>query len=89
MEYLTTEEAAAILKVNSKTFTRWLEEGRVPGALKLGRQWRVTLADIQGLLKPITLDDLGKALKPAETHTPEARTEVDIMAVSSKLLDIH
>ena len=66
MEFLNTTEAARILKMDPRVFTRWLEEGRVPGALKLGRQWRVTPEDIKALLKPVTLEDLGEALKPAE-----------------------
>lgn len=52
MEYLTTTEAAGVLKINPKTLARWLEEGRVPGALKLGRQWRISPADLKALLKP-------------------------------------
>ncbi len=60
-EYLTSEEAAAILKIHPKTFVLWLEQGKVPGALKLGRNWRVTMADVLALLKP------------PETATTEAR----------------
>ncbi len=51
-EYLTSEEAAAVLKIHPKTFVLWLEQGKVPGALKLGRNWRVTRADVLALLKP-------------------------------------
>jgi len=52
LEYLTTTEAARILKMTPKTFTYWLEQGKVPGALKLHRQWRVTPEDLKALLKP-------------------------------------
>lgn len=65
MEYLTTTEAARILKMDSRVFTRWLEEGKCPNAQKLGRQWRVTLADLQALLKPA---------EPPKAPEGEART---------------
>lgn len=68
MEYLTTTEAAKILKVTPKTFTYWLEKGKVPGAKKLGREWRVTLADVEALLKPAhpqPQEDYNSALREA------------------------
>lgn len=52
-ELLTTEEAALLLKIHPKTLVRWLEAGRIVGAMKLGRQWRITRDDIQRLLKTV------------------------------------
>ncbi|MDZ4131564.1 MAG: helix-turn-helix domain-containing protein [Dethiobacteria bacterium] len=41
MEYLTVEEAAAILKVRENTVRDWLKSGKLKGH-KIGRIWRLT-----------------------------------------------
>lgn len=40
-EFLTAEEAAALLRVNRKTFYRALERGEVPGVVRIGRLTRI------------------------------------------------
>ncbi len=40
-EVLTVEEVAEILKRAPSTIRTWLGKGMIPGALKLGREWRV------------------------------------------------
>ena len=40
-EYLTVEEAAAILKVRQNTVRDWLKTGKLKG-YKVGRVWRLT-----------------------------------------------
>ncbi|MDW7729699.1 MAG: helix-turn-helix domain-containing protein [Bacillota bacterium] len=40
-EYLTVEEAAAILKVRENTVRDWLKSGKLKG-FKVGRVWRLT-----------------------------------------------
>jgi excisionase family DNA binding protein len=40
-DVLTPGEAAAVLKLPVKTITQLCRQGRVPGAAKVGRQWRV------------------------------------------------
>lgn len=44
-QYLTTDEAADILKVSTKTVLRWIHGGRLR-ACKPGRGWRILVADL-------------------------------------------
>ncbi len=62
-EYLTTEEAADILKVSSKTVIRWIHAGRLR-ACKPGRGWRILVDDLplpghEQRVEVIYLDDNG------------------------------
>lgn len=41
MKLLTTNEVAAIAKVDSRTVARWLREGRIKGVKLNGRTWRI------------------------------------------------
>ena len=41
VEYLKTKEYAALVKHHHVTVTKWLEEGKIEGAFKQGRQWRI------------------------------------------------
>jgi excisionase family DNA binding protein len=49
-QYLTPDEIADKLRVDQDTVLRWLKRGELPG-YKVGRQWRVTLADYADFLK--------------------------------------
>jgi excisionase family DNA binding protein len=44
-ELLTLAEAAAYLRVHRRTMSRLLRQGVVPG-IKIGRQWRIRIADL-------------------------------------------
>ena len=44
---VTVEEAAESLRVSKETVRRWLREGSVPGAMKVGRQWRIDLEQLR------------------------------------------
>ncbi len=46
---LSTEEVAEALCVTSKTVRRWIARGELP-AVKLHRQWRVRIADLEAVL---------------------------------------
>ncbi|OGP85078.1 MAG: hypothetical protein A2Y95_08785 [Deltaproteobacteria bacterium RBG_13_65_10] len=46
---LNVREIARYLKVNEQTVYRLAREGKIP-ATKIGRQWRFSLNEIQGLL---------------------------------------
>ena len=48
-ELLTLAEAAAYLRVHRRTMSRLLQQRVVPGA-KIGRQWRVRVADLDAVL---------------------------------------
>jgi excisionase family DNA binding protein len=65
---LTTEEVAALLRVDPKTVSRWAAAGRFPdtptgrpGAIQLveGGQWRIYASVVRGLLDG--------TIKPRET----------------------
>jgi excisionase family DNA binding protein len=54
---LTTEEAAALMRVTEQTIKKWCRAGKMPGAFKLGgREWRVSrdvlVAHIRGQREP-------------------------------------
>jgi len=48
-QLLTVEEAAAHLRLNPQTVYRLLRAGKLPG-VKVGRQWRVRLVDLEAHL---------------------------------------
>src|SRR5215203_2377062 len=50
-ELLTLAEAAAYLRVHRRTMSRLLRQRVVPGT-KIGRQWRVRVADLDAALSP-------------------------------------
>jgi len=39
-EMLTTKEAANLLRVSTRTITRLANKKKLPGAVKIGSQWR-------------------------------------------------
>ena len=41
MKYLTVNEAAELLQVDTETVYRWLRQGLLPGVLRIGRTWRI------------------------------------------------
>ena len=49
-ELLTTEEAAAYLRLHPRTISRLIKQGELPG-VKVGRQWRVRRADLEARLR--------------------------------------
>ena len=49
-QLLSTDEVAEVLAVRPKTVRRWITEGELP-AVKLHRQWRVRLDDLDHLLE--------------------------------------
>ena len=40
-KYLTITETARILRVDRRTVRRMAEDGRIPGAIKLTKVWRI------------------------------------------------
>lgn len=50
---LTVNEVAERLRLTPNTIYRWLEAGRIPGALKLPNdQWRIPESEVEKLLAP-------------------------------------
>ncbi len=45
-EFLSVEEAAAVLRVNRKTVLRAVHERTLPGVLRVGRTIRIRRADL-------------------------------------------
>ncbi len=52
--FYTAKEVAGIVRLSCKAVYAWLEAGGCPGAVKLGRQWRVPAASLQALGVPPT-----------------------------------
>lgn len=48
--YLTTQEAARILRVHENSIRKWLKEGRLPG-VRLGNRWRISLPAIDRMME--------------------------------------
>jgi excisionase family DNA binding protein len=46
---LTAEQAAELLQLPISTVSQLCRQGRIPGAQKLGRQWRINESDVLGL----------------------------------------
>ena len=49
-EWLTSDEAAHLLKVSEQTMRTWMRRGQIPAA-KVGRVWRVSADSIEDFLK--------------------------------------
>lgn len=48
----TVAEAAKLLRVHRITLYRMLKAGKVPGAFKIGRVWRVDLPELERFFRP-------------------------------------
>lgn len=51
MKLLTTNEVAAIAKVDSRTVARWLREGKIKGVKLNGRTWRIEEQELTAFLR--------------------------------------
>jgi excisionase family DNA binding protein len=51
--YLNASEVAKLLKVDRATVTRWAQDGKLKGAIRVGKshQWRIPLATYEALVK--------------------------------------
>jgi len=63
---LTTEEAAAYLRVSKATILRWCNTGKLP-AFRIGRAWRINVAE---------LDKIMSGQKPVEPQNTSQEEEV-------------
>jgi len=52
-QYLNASEIAKLLKVDRATVTRWAQNGKFKGAIRIGKshQWRIPLASFEQLVK--------------------------------------
>jgi excisionase family DNA binding protein len=52
-QYLNASEVAKLLKVDRATVTRWAQEGKLKGAIRIGKshQWRIPLSSFEELVK--------------------------------------
>lgn len=53
-ELLTTDEVAKRLKIHVITLRNWINDGRFPGAVKVGRHWRIPERHYRTFLKSPT-----------------------------------
>ena len=49
--FLTIQEAARLLRLGERTTYRLAREGELPGAVKLGNQWRVDREVLMGWVR--------------------------------------
>jgi excisionase family DNA binding protein len=54
-EYLTIAQAAQVLQLAPVTVYRWAKKGKIPGAIKLGGQWRISAAVLAAAFQTPTL----------------------------------
>jgi excisionase family DNA binding protein len=77
-ELLTLEEAAAKVKVKSRTVLDWLQKGKLDG-VKVGKQWRVPAENLEAFIRPATAEPFH--LREPEDATPtEQASPVDCTA---------
>lgn len=52
-QYLNASELAKLLKVNRATVTRWANQGRLKGAVRVDKshQWRIPISALESLIK--------------------------------------
>lgn len=55
-EVLTVDEAAARFRVHPRTVRRLCNRGELPGAFRVGRQWRIPSAAADALTSPDPID---------------------------------
>ncbi|MCD2143728.1 helix-turn-helix domain-containing protein [Gordonia paraffinivorans] len=85
---LKISEAAAAGYGAPSTLRRYIREGRLPGAVKSGRDWRIPRADLEALLTPRvpTYRSVQEAVARIVATAPPL-AEPQIQALSSALGD--
>lgn len=58
--FLTIAEAAALLRINPKTAYGWALEHRLPGAFRVGAQWRVCRERLLGYVRENSVPSPGE-----------------------------
>ncbi len=71
---LTASEAAARLNVSGRTMRQWLLDGRLVGAEKVGRAWRVPRQAVDGLARRTDIDAMRR--DDGEIDYERWRTEI-------------
>lgn len=61
-QLLTPPQVAERLQVNERTVTQWLRKGHLRG-FKIGKEWRVSLRDLETFLEESANVPAGKARK--------------------------
>jgi excisionase family DNA binding protein len=51
--YLNASEVAKLIKVDRATVTRWAQQGKLKGAIRIGKshQWRIPISAFEDLVK--------------------------------------
>jgi excisionase family DNA binding protein len=52
-QYLNASEVAKLLQVDRATVTRWAQDGKIKGAIRMRKshQWRIPLSSFEELVK--------------------------------------
>jgi excisionase family DNA binding protein len=78
-ELLTLEEAAAKVKVKSRTLHGWLQKGKL-GGVKVGKQWRVPAENLEAFIRPATAEPF-RMREPEDLSPTEQAPLVDCAAI--------
>jgi excisionase family DNA binding protein len=49
-EFWSLHQAGEFLKVSRFTMMRWLQQGKIPGASRMGRQWRIPARELRDMV---------------------------------------
>lgn len=56
-DVMKASELAKILKVNSNTIARWINNGHFPNAFRAGKSWRIPRIDVENYIRQQTEKD--------------------------------
>ena len=72
-EFLTVTQAQELLNVGRATIYRWIEMGKLPGAIQIGDTWRIS----REMLKRYVEGHMTRA--PTKPHTNSKNTSPELV----------
>ncbi|KZR59353.1 helix-turn-helix domain-containing protein [Bacillus badius] len=81
-DYLPSKEVAHLLGVSNPTINRWIEQGRISGATRLGKNWRIPREQVVHLLDKNGKD--GEKIIKGHDHHIYQISELYRKAISSE-----
>jgi excisionase family DNA binding protein len=83
---LSDVEAAAALGTHKRTIQRWCSAGKLPGAYKAGRKWRIPPRALREakLGEALITDDIERELRAATLVCEQVREEMEGLKLGSE-----
>jgi hypothetical protein len=81
--YLTDRVVARALLKHPRTIQRWCKDGKLPGATKAGRSWRIPMRALREaqLDEALVTDEVERVIRAATHISADLRKEwIDLMA---------